>query len=60
MRFMIIVKSTEQAEAGIPPDSADLAAMGRFNEKLIDAGILLGSAGQRPPAGRGGTVLRYA
>ena len=28
MRFMVIVKSTEQAEAGIPPDSADIAAMG--------------------------------
>jgi len=45
MRFMIIVKSTEQAEAGIPPDSAELAAMGRFNEKLIDAGILLAGEG---------------
>lgn len=45
MRFMIIVKSTEQGEAGILPDSADLAAMGRFNEKLIDAGILLAAEG---------------
>ena len=45
MRFMIIVKSTEAAEAGILPDSADIAAMGRFNEKLIDAGILLAGEG---------------
>src|SRR5436190_4721888 len=45
MRFMVIVKSTEQAEAGIPPDSADIAAMGRFNEKLIDAGIMLAGEG---------------
>jgi hypothetical protein len=45
MRFMIMVKSTEESEAGIPPESAELAAMGRFNEKLIDAGILLAGEG---------------
>jgi len=57
MRFMIIVKSTEQAEAGIPPDSADIAAMGRFNEKLIDAGIML--AGEGLMASRKGARIKF-
>jgi hypothetical protein len=57
MRFMIIVKSTEQAEAGIPPDSADVAAMGRFNEKLIDAGILL--AGEGLMASKKGARIKF-
>jgi len=57
MRFMIIVKSTEQAEAGIPPDSADIAAMGRFNEKLIDAGIML--AGEGLMASKKGARIKF-
>ena len=57
MRFMIIVKSTAEAEAGIPPDSADIAAMGRFNEKLIDAGIML--AGEGLMASRKGARIKF-
>lgn len=57
MRFMVIVKSTEQAEAGIPPDSADIAAMGRFNEKLIDAGIML--AGEGLMASKKGARIKF-
>ena len=45
MRFMVIVKATPETEAGVMPTSEQLAEMGRFNETLIDAGILLGAEG---------------
>ena len=45
MRFMIIVKATPDSEAGVMPTSEQIAEMGRYNETLIDAGILLGSEG---------------
>jgi hypothetical protein len=45
MRFMIIVKATPESEAGTPPSSEIIAAMGRYNEQLIDAGVLLAADG---------------
>ena len=45
MRFMIIVKASPESEAGVMPPSELIAAMGRYNETLIDAGILLGAEG---------------
>ncbi|MDB5586381.1 MAG: YCII-related [Devosia sp.] len=45
MRFMIIVKASPESEAGIMPPSELIAAMGRYNETLIDAGILLVAEG---------------
>ncbi|MEO8686335.1 MAG: YciI family protein [Devosia sp.] len=45
MRFMIIVKATPDTEAGVMPSSEQIAEMGRYNETLIDAGILLGAEG---------------
>ena len=45
MRFMIIVKATPDSEAGVMPTSQQIAEMGRYNETLIDAGILLGGEG---------------
>ena len=45
MRFMIIVKSTPSTEAGKMPGPEIIAAVGRFNEELIDAGILLDAEG---------------
>ena len=57
MRFMILVKSNEQAEAGIPPDSADIAAMGRYNQKMIDAGVML--AGDGLAASRKGARITF-
>ena len=45
MRFMIIVKATPDSEAGVMPTSEQIAEMGRYNETLIDAGILLGGEG---------------
>jgi hypothetical protein len=45
MRFMIIVKATKESEAGGMPDADLLAAMGKFNEELIAAGVMLDAAG---------------
>ena len=39
MRVMVLVKATEDSEAGILPSTDHLEAMGRFNEELVDAGI---------------------
>lgn len=41
MRFMMIVKASEQSEAGVLPDEKLLAAMGKYNEELAKAGVLL-------------------
>ncbi|MBN9306265.1 MAG: hypothetical protein BGO82_19430 [Devosia sp. 67-54] len=48
MRFMVIVKANADSEAGAMPTSAQLAAMGRYNEQLIDAGIMLAGEGLHP------------
>jgi hypothetical protein len=50
MRFMVIVKGNADTEAGTLPTPEDLAAMGRFNEELIDAGIMLAGEGLRESA----------
>ncbi|MBU1336204.1 MAG: YciI family protein [Devosia sp.] len=48
MRVMVMVKATADSEAGIMPPSGLLEAMGRFNEELVDAGILLAGDGLQP------------
>jgi hypothetical protein len=48
MRFMIIVKSTPDTEAGKLPSSEAIAIMGRYNEELISSGILLAAEGLQP------------
>ena len=48
MRFMVIVKATEDSEAGIMPDEKLLAAMGAYNEELVKAGIMLAGEGLQP------------
>ena len=50
MRFMVIVKATEQSEAGVMPDEKLLADMGQFNEALVKAGIMLAGEGLQPSA----------
>jgi len=45
VRFMMIVKADKRTEAGELPTPQDLAAMGKFNEELIKAGVLLDAAG---------------
>jgi len=48
MRFMIIVKGTADTEAGVMPGPEVFEAMGRFNQQLIDAGVLLSADGLHP------------
>lgn len=48
MKVMVIVKATPGSEAGTPPDPDMLAAMGKYNEELIKAGILLAAEGLKP------------
>src|ERR671937_2657520 len=48
MRIMVIVKANKDSEAGVMPDQKILAAMGKFNEELAKAGILLAADGLHP------------
>ena len=48
MQCMIFVKATKDSEAGVMPTPELLAAMGRYNEELIKAGIMKGGGGLRP------------
>ena len=48
MRFMIIVKATKNSEAGVMPDEKLLTAMGKYNEELAKAGVLLAAEGLQP------------
>jgi hypothetical protein len=45
MRYMMIVKATADSEAGVMPSSGEIAEMGRYNEELIKAGVLLSAEG---------------
>jgi len=48
MRFMIIIKASQESEAGVMPSQELLTAMGNYNEELVKAGILLGGDGLHP------------
>jgi len=50
MRFMIIVKATKDSEAGIMPSEQLLTEMGKFNEELVKAGVMLAGEGLHPSA----------
>jgi hypothetical protein len=50
MRVMVLVKATKESEAGLMPSTELLAAMGRFNEELAAAGIMLAGEGLHPTA----------
>ena len=45
MRVMVFVKATEDSEKGTPPDTAMLEAMGKFNEELVNAGVMAAGGG---------------
>jgi hypothetical protein len=47
MRFMVIVKATKESEAGQMPSEKLLTAMGKFNEELVNAGVMLAGEGLR-------------
>lgn len=55
MRFMVMVKATAESEAGVMPSQDLLEAMGRFNEELVKAGVMLAGEGLQPSA-RGARV----
>ena len=48
MRFMVMVKATRDSEAGVLPDEKLLADMGKFNEELVKAGVMLAGEGLQP------------
>ncbi len=48
MKVMVIVKATKNSEAGIMPSEKLISDMGRFNEELVKAGIMLGGDGLKP------------
>jgi hypothetical protein len=58
MRFMMIVKASKQSEAGVMPSEELLAAMGRYNEELANAGVLLAGEGLHPSSK--GARVRFA
>jgi hypothetical protein len=50
MRFMVLVKASEESEAGVLPTTAELAEMGAYNEELAKAGVMLAGEGLQPSA----------
>lgn len=48
MRFMVIVKATKDSEAGVMPSEQLLTEMGKFNEELVNAGVMLAGEGLQP------------
>src|ERR1700719_3901788 len=48
MRFMVIVKADKRSEAGEVPSTELLAAMGKYNEELVKAGVMLAGEGLQP------------
>jgi len=48
MRVMVLIKANRDTEAGVMPSEELLTAMGRFNEELVKAGVMLGGEGLHP------------
>jgi hypothetical protein len=48
MRFMVFVKANKQSEAGVMPTREILEAMGKYNEELVKAGVMLAAEGLAP------------
>ena len=57
MRFMVIVKASKESEAGVLPSTEILAEMGKFNEELVKAGVML--AGEGLQASSKGARVRF-
>lgn len=58
MRVMVLVKASKESEAGVLPGEALLTAMGKFNEELVKAGVLL--AGEGLQASSKGVRVRFS
>jgi hypothetical protein len=50
MRFMVLVKASKETEAGVLPSTELLAAMGKYNEELVNAGVMVSGEGLQPSA----------
>jgi hypothetical protein len=48
MRFMVMVRATKDSEAGMLPDEKLIADMGKFNEEMVNAGVMLAGEGLQP------------
>ena len=48
MRVMVLVKASEDSEAGVMPSEQELTEMGNFNEELVKAGVMLAAEGLHP------------
>ena len=48
MRFMVLVKASKDSEAGVLPTEQELVEMGRFNDELVKAGVMLAGEGLQP------------
>ncbi len=58
MRFMMLVRADKNTEAGVLPSEELVAAMGRFNEEMVKAGVLLAGEGiQRVKFSRGAPTV---
>ena len=58
MKFMVIVKANRDSEAGVMPSTELLAAMGKFNEEMVKAGVMQAGEGLHPTAK--GARVKYA
>ena len=58
MRFMVVVKADNNSEAGIMPSTELLTAMGKFNEELVKAGVMLAGEGLHPSSK--GARIKYS
>jgi hypothetical protein len=58
MRFMVLVKADKNSEAGVMPEEKMLRDMGKFNEELIKAGVMLAGEGLHPTSK--GTRVRFS
>lgn len=50
MRVMVLVKATKEQDAGVAPDEKALAEMGKYNDELVKAGVMLAAEGLQPSA----------
>ena len=58
MRFMVIVKANKDSEAGVMPSTELLTAMGKFNEEMVKAGVMLAGEGLHPSSN--GARIKYS
>lgn len=58
MRYMMIVKASADSEAGVMPTEQELREMGRFNEEMVKAGVMVAGEGLHPSSA--GTRIRFS